>query len=175
MVGLKANHETEQGGITMESAIEKRITILEDIEAIKKLRSLYCYLADAGISGDKGKMDELITHFAEDAWIDFGQADAPDIHEGRHAVGKFYKENVCAALSYSAHIVANPVIEVSGDEAAGRWYVFVPCTVRGTNSALWLAGTYKEEYVKIRGEWKWLSITFRAEIQTPFEGKGWVA
>ncbi len=159
----------------MESTIEKRIAILEDIEAIKKLKSLYCYLVDAGINGDGSKMDELMTHFAEDAWIDFGEADTPDIHKGRDAVAKFYKENVCSLLSYSAHIVANPIIEVSGDEATGRWYVFVPCILRETNSALWLSGKYKEEYVKINDRWKWRSMTFRAEIQTPFEGKGWVA
>lgn len=159
----------------MESVLEKRIMILEDIEAIRKLKSLYCHLVDEGIAGNMSRMDELMAHFVGDAWIDFGRDDAPDIHEGRQAISKFYKENVCGALSYSMHFVANPVIEVNGDEAKGKWYVFVPCVLRQTNTALWLAGKYKEEYLKQNGQWKWLSMTFRAEIQTPFEGKGWGA
>jgi hypothetical protein len=156
-------------------ALEKRIMKLEDIEAIRKLKALYCHLVDEGISGNMAKIDELMTHFVGDAWIDFGQADAPDIHEGRQAITRFYKEYVCEVLSYSMHIVANPVIEVNGDEAVCRWYVFVPCMMRQTNSAVWLAGKYKEEYLKVNGQWKWLSMTFRAEIQTPFEGSGWGA
>ena len=157
----------------MENEIEKRIAALEDIEAIKKLKALYCFLADAGINGDASKMDELMMYFTDDAWIDFGQEDAPEIHEGKEAVARFYKVNVCQALSYSAHIVANPLIEVNGDKADGRWYVFVPCTLRETHSALWLFGKYQEAYVKINGQWKWKSMIFRAEFQSPYEGKGW--
>ena len=157
----------------MENEIEKRITVLEDIAAIKQLRSLYCYLADAGLN-DASKMDELMTHFTDDAWIDFGTADSPDIHKGKDAVTKFYKEVVVGALSYSAHMVINPIIEVDGDKAKGRWYVFVPCTMRETNSASWLFGKYEEEYVKIGGQWKWSSMIFRSEFNSPFGGEGWV-
>lgn len=159
----------------METALEKRIAVLEDIEAIKQLKATYCHLVDDGIGGDMARMDELMGLFAEDAWIDFGTAEAPDVHRGRDAVTKFYKEFVCGALSYSAHIVANPLITVNGETASGRWYVFVPCTMRDTNAAVWLAGKYREEYVKINGRWKWQSMTFRAEIQTPYEGAGWGA
>jgi hypothetical protein len=160
--------------LIVENDINKRITVLEDIEAIKNLKSLYCYLADAGINGDASKLDELMTHFTDDARIDFGQADAPDIHEGKAAVTKFYKDNVCEALSYSAHLVANPIIEVNGNNAKGRWYVFVPCTIRGTNTASWLFGKYEEVYVKMNGQWKWSSMIFRAEFNSPFEGEGWI-
>jgi len=159
----------------MENTLEKRIVVLEDIESIKQLKAMYCHLVDDGINGDMARMDELMTCFAEDAWIDFGTAYAPDIHRGRDAEIKFYKENVCGLLSYSAHIVANPIIEVNNDTATGRWYVFVPCTLKENITALWLAGKYKEEYVKTNGIWKWQSMTFRAEIQTPFEGQGWIA
>ncbi len=158
----------------MESELEKRIAILEDIEAIKKLKALYCYLADAGINGDASKMDELMTYFTDDAWIDFGTADAPDVHKGKKAVTEFYKVNVCEALSYSAHLVANPIIEVDGDKAKGRWYVFVPCTIREINTASWLFGRYEEEYAKIKGQWKWSSMIFRSEFNSPFAGEGWI-
>jgi hypothetical protein len=158
----------------MESEIEKKVTVLEDIEAIKKLKSLYCYLADAGINGDESKMDELMTYFTDDAWIDFGTVESPDVHKGKEAVTKFYKKNVCDALSYSAHMVANPAIDVDRNKAKGRWYVFVPCTVRQTNTAIWLFGKYEEGYVKINGQWKWSSMIFRSEFSSPFAGEGWI-
>jgi len=158
----------------MESEIVKRITVLEDIEAIKKLKSLYCYLADAGINGDMSKIDELMTYFTDDAWIDFGAVDLPDVHKGKEAVTKFYKSFVCEALSYSAHLVANPIIEVNGNKAKGKWYVFVPCTIREINSASWLFGKYEEAYIKIDGQWKWRSMIFRSEFNSLFEGEGWI-
>lgn len=158
----------------MENDIEKRIAVLEDIEAIKKLKSTYCYLADEGINGDAAKMDELMTYFADDAWIDFGTEDSPDVHKGIEAVTNFYKGFVCEALSYSAHLVANPLIEVDGENAKGRWYVFVPCTIRETNTPSWLFGKYEETYKKINGQWKWSSMKFRAEFSSAYAGEGWI-
>ncbi|MFC1822169.1 nuclear transport factor 2 family protein [Thermodesulfobacteriota bacterium] len=157
----------------MESALEKRITVLEDIEAIKKLKSIYCDLVDGGINGDMSKIDEFITYFIDDAWIDFGRIVEISVHRGKEAVTKFYKEGVCGLLSQAEHLVVNPIIDVDGDEAKGRWYVIVPCTVRETNSASWLFGKYEEEYVRIEGEWKWRSIIFRAKFLSAYEGEGW--
>ena len=45
----------------MGSELEKRITILEDIEAIKKLKARYCAVCD-----DNHNPDEIIRLFAED-------------------------------------------------------------------------------------------------------------
>lgn len=154
----------------MTEELARRIQVLEDIEAIKKLRALYCYLADAGVAGDSSKFDELLTHFTDDAWTDF---EFFGRHEGKEAVTKFYKELVASSLSYSAHMVSNPIIEVAGDTAKGNWYFHVPCTGRAENRAAWIQGRYAEEYVKIAGEWKWKSITTTFDHITPFD-EGWV-
>ena len=146
-----------------------RITVLEDMEKIKKLKALYCYLADEGIAGDPSKMDELISHCTEDVHADFGEL---GIHAGKEAVRKFYKEVAPSLLSYSAHMVSNPIIEVEGDRAKGRWYVFVPCTLRATGSPAWLQAKYEEEYVKVSGEWMWKTIIARFDFFTPY-GDGW--
>ena len=149
---------------------EERIQILEDIESIKKLKASYCYWADAGIAGDASQMDALIAHFTEDEpWADFGPF---GLHKGKEAVSTFFKNVVVSTLSYSAHMVCNPIIEVDGSEARGRWYVDVPCTLRGTDRAVWLQARYEEEYVKEGGEWKWKSITTRFDFVTPFD-EGW--
>jgi hypothetical protein len=154
----------------MGTDLEKKINRLEDIEAIKKLKNMYCYLADAGIAGDETKMDELVAHFTEDAWVDFSEF---GIHKGQKAIEAFYKEIVARTLSYSAHMVSNPMIEVDNDTASGNWYVFVPCTLRQSEKATWLQGKYEEEYRKINGQWYWKSMTARFDFITPFE-EGWV-
>jgi hypothetical protein len=149
----------------------ERMQILEDVEAIKKLKASYCYWADAGIAGDASQMDELVAHFTDDQpWADFG---AFGVHKGKEAVRAFFKELVVGTLSYSAHMVSNPIIEVDGNKATGKWYVDVPCTLRGAERPMWLQARYEEEYVKESGKWKWKSITTHFDFITPFD-EGWV-
>ena len=71
-------------------------------------------------------MDELMTHFMDDAWSDFGQANVTDIHKGKDEITNFYKGNACGALTYSEHLVANPVIGINGNKAKESGYIFVP-------------------------------------------------
>lgn len=143
--------------------LEARMKVLEDIEAIRKLRAHYCYNVDAE------RLEELLSLFTEDARLDFGLLGT---HEGKEAVSKFFRDIVAGILSYSRHMVHNPIIEVDGDKATGRWYFEVPCTLRGTDMAVWLAGTYEEKYVKERGEWKFSFIKATFDYATPYE-EGW--
>ena len=154
----------------MTEDIEKRIQVIEDIEAIKRLKSLYCHLVDSAIAGDVSKWDELMTHFTEESWADF---EILGRHEGKEAVDRFFREIVASLISYSAHMVSNPIIDVDRDTARGRWYVHVPLTGKAENMAGWLQGRYDEEYVKVNGEWKWKSMTTTFDFITPYE-EGWV-
>ena len=154
----------------MTEDLGRRMTVLEDIESIKNLKASYCYLVDAAVAGDTAKWDQLLIRFTDDARADF---DMLGVFEGKIDVEKLYRELVASSLSYSAHMVSNPIIEVDGEEAKGRWYVIVPCTSRVENRAAWIQGRYEEEYVKENGEWKWRSITVRFDHITPFD-EGWV-
>jgi hypothetical protein len=149
---------------------EARLQVLEDIEAIRRLKASYCYLVDAAVAGDSDKWDEFMTHFVDDAWIDFEMFGR---HEGKQAVGRFYRDLVGATLSYSAHMVSNPLIEVDGASARGSWYVDVPVTLRPRDEAAWLQAKYQEEYLKVNDRWKWKSITTRFDFITPYD-QGWV-
>lgn len=152
----------------MMPTLEQRIAALEDIENIKRLKHSYCYIADAG-TRDARKMEDFAELFVEDAWVDF---DFMGVHKGRHAVLSFYKDQVANILSYSAHMLTNPLIDLDGDRATGKWYVLVPNIFRAVNLATWLQGVYTEEYVKVDGRWKWQSITVRFDHITPYE-QGW--
>jgi hypothetical protein len=52
-----------------------KIQVLEDVEAIKKLKATYCYLCDAGLD-DVRNRDDLISHFTNNARLDFGMGPA---------------------------------------------------------------------------------------------------
>jgi hypothetical protein len=144
--------------------LEHRIRVLEDIESIKKLKAMYCYLVDAE------KWDELYTHFADAARVDFGPFGSFEGHEG---LKNFFGGVVAGSLSFAMHMVHDPIIEIKGNRATGKWYFEVPATARAENRAVWLAGMYEEEYVKEAGEWKFDLIKAKFNYATPYD-EGWV-
>jgi hypothetical protein len=76
------------------SEIEKRITVLEDIEAIKQLKARYCAICD-----DDHNPDKIGSVFAEDGiWEggDFGKA------QGHQAIRKLF-EGFKQLISFSQH------------------------------------------------------------------------
>lgn len=144
--------------------------MLEDIEEIKKLKAKYCYYVD-GYYEDPSNLELLIEEvFDEDALIDFGPLGSA---KGREEVKNWYK-NICyETLSFSMHMLHNPLIEIESDnKAKGMWYFFAPGTMRANNLAGWLAGKYNDEYVKIDGKWFIKSMKVKWFFGTPFD-KGW--
>jgi len=162
--GMPTKKALERGLLVTLEELETRIKVVEDIEAIKKLRATYCYLVDAE------KVDELLSHFTENAKVDFGLFGT---YEGREGQRTFFRDVVAVGLSFCMHMVHNPIIEVKGEKATGKWYFEVPSTMRGTERAIWIAGVYDEEYVKKGGEWKFNFIKATFYYMTPYE-EGWV-
>src|SRR5712664_1013137 len=55
--------------------------------------------------------------------------------------------------SRHTHYSLNGHIEVEGDQAQARWYLFMPCTVAAGNEAMWRAGIDHETYARVDGAW----------------------
>jgi len=143
--------------------IEKRLGLLENIEAIKRLRYTYCYLCD------EYKMDELLQLFAKDAQADFHEFGQ---YVGNAEVARFYKDIVPKAMTFFVHMVSNPMIDIIDDQHAnGKWYADVPAVLDG--EARWMCGRYEEEYIKENGQWKFKVMKFFWFYETPYD-KGWV-
>lgn len=145
-------------------ALERRIQILEDIEAIKKLKAQYAYYCD-----DNYDTDGIASLFVEDGiWDggDFGR------YQGREEIRKFFGE-APKMISFAIHYILNSIIDVDGDSARGTWYLFQACTFTEGNQAVWGAGQYNEEYVKVNGEWKFKKLVISSLFWTPFD-QGWV-
>ena len=125
--------------------LEKRITRLEDLESIKQLKSRYCEICD-----DNHDSKRITSIFTDDGvWEGKGIGKAQG-----HAEIKALFENFQKTISYSQHMVLNPIIEVDGTTATGVWYFFGPFTFYEGNQAMWQAARYREDYEKIDGTWK---------------------
>lgn len=128
------------------SDLEKRITRLEDIEAIKQLKARYSHVCD-----DDHNPDTITALFAEDGiWEspDFGQA------KGHKEIKELF-EGFKEMFTFSQHNMMNPVIEIDGNRATGIWYIMGPWTLREGNKENWMALRYDDDYIKIEGDWKY--------------------
>jgi hypothetical protein len=66
----------------------------------------------------------------------------------------------------------NSHIEVDGDTARARWYLFMPCTVAAGNQAMWRAGIDHETYARVAGIWMFRHKRSEPLMSVPFE-TGW--
>ncbi len=144
--------------------LQSRIGILEDIEAIRKLKANYSYLTDTR------DMQEFANLFVDDAVMDFGTLGR---YEGKAEVIRFVRDIILETYSFLMHMNHNPIIEVKGEKATGEWYFEVPVTHAPTNRAVWINGKYEEEYVKVGGEWKFKTVVGKIYYNTPYD-EGWV-
>lgn len=87
--------------------------------------------------------------FAEDGT--FGRAGA-DPFVGEEELREFNHKVFEETYSYSAHFLANPIIEVNSDTATGEWYLFLLYELTDGTTG-WKAAEYTDEYVKVDGEW----------------------
>ena len=134
--------------------LERRLTRMEDIEAIKQLKARYCDICD-----DDHNPAKITTLFVEDGIWEAGGFGKAQGHEGIRQLFQGFQK----MISFSQHMVVNPQIEVNGNTAKGTWYFLGPFTFRKNNEAKWQAVKYEDDYVKVNGEWKYKHL--RAHIR----------
>ena len=141
------------------SDVEKNIQYLVDLEAIKRLRSLYCYYADAH---DSEKWASL---FTEDGVF---ETDVFGTHEGRDAI------RALQHLPFAIHYVMNPIIDIDGDQASGKWLLWEPCSFPEDNAhqPIWGAAKYEDDYLRVGSEWKFKRVKLMSLMWSPVE-QGW--
>jgi hypothetical protein len=147
----------------MPGSEQQRLARVEAIEAIKQLKYRYCAYCD-----DHYNPSGIAALFTEDAiWQgeSFGQ------HVGRAAI-KAHFERVSGEIVFAAHLALNPIIEVDGDTATGKWRLIMPATVitRGIKEARWLLGAYDDHYVRVDGVWMFQHLRFHINFYSPHAG-----
>ena len=145
-----------------ELTLEQRVQRIEDAEEIRRLRYLYCEY------GNLYDAESFAALFAPDAIWDGG--DAFGRQEGLEQIEQMVRD-AGERIRFSAHYITNELIEVNGDSATGRWWLFMPCVLDGEST--WLFATYDDEYVKLDGRWLIKQDRpRRQELRTPGQGLG---
>ena len=143
--------------------LERRLLALEDAEAIRNLKAQYAAHCD-----NQYAPDAIAALFTEDAlW------ESPGLgrFEGRPAIREFF-QRASQIFTFAIHYSLNGQIYVDGDTARAQWYLFMPCTVKMGDQAMWRAGIDHETYVRSDGVWKFRHKRSEPLMNVPF-AEGW--
>lgn len=138
----------------------EKIQWLFDIEQIKQLKHRYCAYCD-----EQYNPDGLASLFTLDGVWDggtFGRA------EGREAIRAFFHETA-SQVEFANHYVTNPIIEIDGENASGRWDLWQPMVINPEPTALWLVAKYRERYVRSGDSWLFENLTLDIKALSPYE------
>ncbi len=155
-------------------ALEARLRVLEDVEAIRLLKARYGELVDERYEGGAPRRPaeleriagEIADLFTEDALWEGGAA--LGVCRGRAAIRERF---AAPTLAFSWHYFVKPRIEVAGDAARARWDLLAPCTSL-EGRAMWMAGVEDDEYRRVDGRWLHQRMALRVVFLAPHD-RGW--
>ncbi len=143
---------------------EERLLWLADIEEIKQLKARYALACD-----DNYDPDGIADLFTEDAVWDGGFMGRAETKEG---IREFFR-NASNVVAFAVHGVSNPLIDVTGDRATGRWYLHQPMVVHGQEACFWLCAQYEDLYARTEQGWRFERVLVKARAFSPYkEGFG---
>ncbi len=130
--------------------LKARVRILEDTEAIRRLRHKYFRCLD-------GKLwDEMAECFAEDVSATYFNGEFK--FKGKNETVQFFKMGLTDVL-VGMHHGHHPEIEITGESTArGTWSLYNYLIDKTHNRGQRIAGVYQDEYVKENGQWRIKSI-----------------
>ena len=114
--------------------------LLDRVE-IQELRAKYSRAIDYG---EYERASEI---FTDDAFVNYrgGACNGPD------EVEAYWNEHV--AYEFSLHTVTMPELSIDGDEATGKWYLFVPYRTTDGRDGI-VMGWYEDQYRRVDDGWK---------------------
>lgn len=136
-----------------DAATAAEVRRLADLEAIRRLKYEYFEAADALPQGSREEAaDRFARCFTEDARGDYGSLGTA---EGREGIRRWVLSATGAAV-LTIHCGQNPIIDVDGDRATGRWCLMGFAIFRGQEAKGLqpLLGRYEDEYVRTAEGWK---------------------
>ncbi len=137
----------------MSDSLERRIAILEDIEAIKQLKLRYLYACDMR---DSAGVLECFTK--TDCLIDAGFIGR--FEQAKDFVAVF--ESMTQSPSHlDQHYGIGPEISITDEtHARGRWRIHFQLFDSEKGVAQFMGGYYEDKYRKENGEWKILESVY---------------
>lgn len=150
------------------AALERRLQVVEDREAIIKLKAAYVNLNDGGWQGPTHcHPDQVAALFTEDGIWD-GRPDT-GYAEGSEQIRQLFRG--FQIMPFIIHYVTNPLIEVDGDEATGHWHAIVTANLPD-GAPHWILGVYRDTYARTANGWKLRTLRFEAAVNRSYS-QGW--
>lgn len=163
-------------------SLERHISVLNDINAIRTLQYSYGYFMD------KGLYDEVVDLFADNGTLSF----MGGLYQGKDSVRRLYCGRLRAIFTKGKnhpidgmlvdHMQSQGVIDIAPDglTARARFRGFLQGGVHKSMQdppaqlprQWWEAGVYENEYVKEEGIWKIAFLNYNLHWQGTFE-EGW--
>lgn len=150
--------------------IEKRLSRIEDIEAIRNVKSMYAFWCDKDYNPvEIGKL------FVDDAkW----ESNALGNYYGKPEIEAFMA-GISERLTWAHHFMINPMVEVAADgkTATGKWALIDLVTLvrkdTGKKDSVAITADYSDTFVKLEnGEWRFKSVFASLKLMAPI-GEGW--
>lgn len=141
--------------------IDRRLRLLEDIEAIRALRMRYHYCINEQEWGG------IVGLYTDDAYVAIGTVMSA---RGTAAIDTFYR-NLPDKVEIVKQFIHNHMVEVRGDEAEGISYLDARYGDEG--QSLLVAGRFKEKYRRTAEGWKISETLVEIYFAAPVE-PGWM-
>ena len=121
-------------------------TAADDIAAICALKSSYCWYFD------DSNLEDLLTLFTDDAVCELGTFGS---WSGRDEIASGYRAQMVDSQVPGGrmHALSNPLIDVDGDRATGRWSLVDYDISGGSEQPIRLLASYRDEYRYLDGRW----------------------
>ncbi len=156
--------------------LRRRVSDLEGILAIQRLKTRYGELVDRRFSGGQLVDDATLTHvtdevaqlFTADAEWDGGPALGRVV--GRHAIADRLRH---PTVSFARHFFLNPRISIEDATGAARWDVISPFRTTDGVSHL-MTGYEDDEYALVDGRWLQRRMKLTTQSTAPV-GPGWTS
>jgi hypothetical protein len=144
-------------------AMEKRLSQLEDIEAIKRLQATYVNFLQ------EGNYDTIEDILAQEFIFDVRVPGVSPQKMTREEAGKMYRESIAKSHNgKEGDILIEPIIDLDGNRAKGKFVLYFFYYHPETYQTLYFVQSWLDmDYVKEGGEWKISGLGFIPNIAPP--------
>ncbi len=136
-----------------------RLQRLEDLDAIRQL------FVDYGYHLDRGDFDAYSKLFADDGEVLMGPMGRA---RGPQAIKALMSKALEGRIGTSYHLIANPIINLDGDQANSTVTWAVIARSESDGPSLTMIGRHVDKLIRERGTWKFLRREGHVDIPSKF-------
>lgn len=136
--------------------LETRVQRLEDLDALRDLTARYVFHVNQGWNGQVVDVEAMPSLFTDD--VTYRSPDMPALSSVGLTEGMEVLRRTTAHLDVAMHGLANPILTVDGDAAAGDWLMWIVSRAGGVATQVF--ASIEVAYVRLPHGWRIRAIDF---------------